>query len=367
MKAFSARGHHVTILVIRPERKKPSISFFHEQSLNVYEIHPPSFSPFKGKRGIGKYVNYLLCLSRIEKTISKIMNENKIDYVYSYMPGIGSSLPAMRIKSKFKIKHALDFADFHIFVRPKNLANKSFKNADKIVAITSYLKDYLVTRNIEGNKIHIIPNGVDLELFNSEKFDNDNILKLRDSFKAKKIVLFAGALQDLDIVIRSAKNVIDTIPDVKYVIIGDHRDPNRTKEIWEHKVEKIGLGKYFIFLGRKPRSEIPQYLLCADVCIDSFPNEPYYAAAHPIKLLEYGACAKPVVATKVTETEKIIKHEIFGYLANPNNSEEYGKYLIKLLNDPHLGKKMGEEFQKYVKENFDWNKLALQLENTLKN
>ena len=32
---------------------------------------------------------------------------------------------------------------------------------------------------------------------------------------------------------------------------------------------------------------------------------------------------------------------------------------------PNLGKKMGEKFQKYVQDNFDWNKLALQLENTL--
>jgi len=366
MKAFSSLGHQVNIFVIRPERKKPSISFFQDQSLNVYEIHPPWFSPFNGKRGIGKYLNYVASLHRIVKTASKIMNENKIDYVYSYMPGIGSSLPAMKIKSKLKIKYVLDFADFHIFVRPKILVNNSFKNADKIVAITGYLKDYLIKKNIDKNKIHVIPNGVDLELFNPEKYDKNLVSKLRDSFEPKKLVMFSGALQDLNLIIKSAKNVIAQIPGVKYVIIGDHRDPNRTKDIWENKVEKMGLAKYFIFLGRKPRTEIPQYLLCADVCIDSFPNEPYYAAAHPIKLLEYGACAKPVVATKVTETEKLVKHDVFGYLANPSDSDEYGKYLIKLLNDSNLGKKMGEEFQKYVKENFDWNKLALKLEEALK-
>ena len=39
------------------------------------------------------------------------------------------------------------------------------------------------------------------------------------------------------------------------------------------------------FLGKKPKEDIPKYLLCADVCVDSFPNEPYFAAALPIKLL----------------------------------------------------------------------------------
>ena len=109
MKAFSDRGHQVTIFVIRPEKKNPPVSSFQENSLNVYEIHPPFFTPFAGKRGIGKYVNYLLCNFAIKKIATKVMEKNKIDYVYSYMPGIGSSYPAMKIKSKLKIKHVLDF------------------------------------------------------------------------------------------------------------------------------------------------------------------------------------------------------------------------------------------------------------------
>jgi len=229
MKAFSDRGHQVTIFVIRPDKKNPSISCFQENSLDVYEIHPPWFTPFPGKRGIGKYLNYLICIPTIKKLATKIMEQNKIDYVYSYMPGIGTSFPAMKIKSKLKIKHVIDFADFHVYVRPKRLVMDSFLNADKIIAITNYLKQFLIDKGIDAEKIHLIPNGVDLELFNSSKYTTNEIQKLRESFHSKNLIVFSGALQDLNIIIDSAKNVVTEFPDTKYIILGDHRDPNRKK------------------------------------------------------------------------------------------------------------------------------------------
>ena len=355
MKAFSDRGHKVTIFVIRPDKKNPSVSNFQENSLDVYEIHPPWFTPFQGKKGVGKYLNYLACIPTIKKLATEIMKQDKIDYVYSYMPGIGTSFPAMKIKSKLKIKHVLDFADFHVYVRPKRLVMDSFRNADKIIAITDYLKQLLIDKGIDTEKIRLIPNGVDLELFNSSKYTTNEIQKLRESFHSKNLIVFSGALQDLNIIIDSAKNVISEFPDTKYIILGDHRDPNRSKNIWEKKVEEKGLEKYFKFLGTKPHEEIPKFLLCADVCIDSFPDEPYYAAAHPIKLLEYGACGKPVVATRVSETEKLLKHDVHGFLASPLNSNEFAKFLKILLNSTDLRKKFGDEFSKHIHENFMTN------------
>jgi len=283
------------------------------------------------------------------------------------MPGTGSSIPAMRIKSKHKIKFILDLADMYNLIKPKIIVKSSFKNSDKILTITEYLKNDLTHNGIDSKKIQIISNGVDLELFDPNRYDKNEIEKLRKSFDAEKIIVFAGSLQDLNIIINSAKQVIHSIPSVKYIIIGDHRDPNRSRKVWEEKVKERKLIKNFEFLGRKPREDIPKFLLCADVCVDSFPDEPYYAAAHPIKLLEYGACEKPVVATSVSETAKIVKHGKYGYLAKPSNSEEYAKYLIKLLESPKLCETMGKNFSDFIRKNFSWKHLATKLENFLIN
>jgi len=364
MSAFSKLGHKVFIIIIRPENKKPRISSFSENGLDITEIHPPSIG-LQGKKGLSKHLNYLACFPSISKIASKIIKENKIDYVYSYMPGTGSSVPAMRIKSKHKIKFILDLADMYSLVRPKIIVERSFKNADKILTITNYLKNNLTKKGIDPKKIHIIPNGVHLELFNPELYNKTEILELRKSFNAEKIIVFAGSLQDLNIIINSAHQVVNKIDNVKYVIIGDHREPSRSKSVWESKVKEKKLSKYFEFLGKKPGDIIPKYLLCADVCVDSFPDEPYYAAAHPIKILEYASCEKPVVATKVSETSKIVKHGEFGFLAKPSDPNEYADYLIKLLQSPKLAEKMGKNFSNYVKNEFSWNHLASKLETYL--
>lgn len=367
MSAFSKLGNKVFIVIIRPEPKSPRISYFKENGLDVIEIHPPNVMKFEGKRGVGKYLNYLSSLPTASKIASKIIKDHGIDYVYAYMPGIGSSLPAMRVQSKHKIKFVLDFADLHVFVRPKKIANSSFQKADKIIAITNYLKDDLLKRGVSEKKVHIIPNGVDLELFDPAKYNANDISHLRESFGTKHLLVFSGSLQDLNLIIDSARDVIEKVPDVKYLIIGDHRDPNRTHNVWESKTKEKGLDKNFVFLGRKPRDEIPKYVICADVCLDSFPDEPYYAAAHPVKLLEYGACGKPVVATRVAETAKLVRHGAYGFLATPGNGTEYANYIVTLLTDKKKREKMGKEFSLYVRSNFDWNKIATDLENVLKN
>ena len=365
MSFLIKNGHKIFVFVIRPEPKKPVVSYFKENDIDVIEIHPYSIG-FSGKKGILRHVNYLICIPTIQKEASKIISKNQIDFIYSYMPGTGSSVPAMRICSKHKIPFILDLADMYSMIRPKMIIEKSFKKADKILVITNYLKNNLIKKGISQSKIHIIPNGVDLDLFNPNTISNEQIKKIRKNFNSNNIVVFSGSLQDLTIVIKSASYVTKQIPNVKFVIIGDHRDPKRSKSVWEKKIQQANLSKNFVFLGRLPRDQIPKYLLSADVCIDTFPNTPYFAAAHPIKLLEYGACGKPVVATRVSETENIIKHNVYGLLAEPANPEEYAEHLITLLNSNELRQKMGKEFLDFIITNFGWEKISDSLQQILK-
>lgn len=353
------------MLIIRSNSKKPRVISLKESGIDILQIYPPSLGLSKNK-GISRHLKYLLCIPLINREAEKIIKKYGIDWIYSYMPGTGSSLPASRIKNKFHIPMILDLADMYSMIRPKLIVKKSFNDADIIFVVTKYLENLLINQGISKNKISHIPNGVDLELFNPEKslIESQNI---REKFCGKKIVVYTGALQDLNIIIKSAKKIIQKIPNLKYLIVGDHRDPTKSFSIWKKIVGSEGLSDHFEFLGRKPHDEIPKYILCADVCIDSFPDEPYFAAAHPIKLLEYGACEKPVVATSVTETANIIEHGKFGYLAKPGDYEEYADYLIRLLQSPELTKKMGIAFGKFVRDNFDWNNVCSKINDDLLN
>ena len=67
----------------------------------------------------------------------------------------------------------------------------------------------------------------------------------------------------MNIIIDSAHNVVKNYPDVMYVIIGDHRDPNRSKEIWEEKVKQRGLESNFKFLVSSLNSFSTKFRCCA--------------------------------------------------------------------------------------------------------
>ena len=364
MKDLKKKGHEITMFIIRPDIKKPRITHSIENDIDVIEIHPPNFG-FSGKKGISRHLNYLACIPTVSNEASKIISKKQIDYIYSYMPGTGSSVPAMRIKSKHGIPLILDLADMYSYIRPKIILKKSFKASDKILVITDYLKQKLLDQNIPENKIIHVPNGVDLELFNPDKYSSDEINKIRSSFNADQIVVFSGSLQDLNILIDSAAIVIHSFPKVKFVIVGDHRDKKRSKIIWERIVKEKNLESNFLFLGKKPKNEIPKYILCADVCVDTFPDEPYFAAAAPVKLLEYGACGKPVVATAVSETKKIIIHKKYGFLAKPSDYHEYAQHIIHLLSSDKLRKKMGNDFAQHIKSEYDWKKIVQKLEDNI--
>jgi glycosyltransferase involved in cell wall biosynthesis len=364
MKDLKKQGHEIIMFIIRPDIKKPRITHLIENDIEVIEIHPPNFG-FSGKKGISRHLNYLACIPTISNEASKIISKKNIDYIYSYMPGTGSSVPAMRIKSKHGIPLILDLADMYSYIRPKIILKKSFKSSDKILVITDYLKQKLLDQNIPENKIILVPNGVDLELFDPDKYNSNEIKNIRSSFNADQIIVFSGSLQDLNILIDSAEIVIHSFPKIKFIIIGDHRDKNRSKTVWERIVKEKNLKNYFIFLGKQPKSEIPKYILCADICVDTFPDEPYFAAAAPVKLLEYGACGKPVVATAVSETEKIVIHKKFGLLAKPSDYNEYAQNIINLLSSDELRNKMGNDFAKYIKSEYNWEKLVQNLESNL--
>lgn len=362
MNNLRDEGVDVFVLIVRPEYASPRIKRTQEDGVNVIQIHSPL--RFLGNKRISRHIRYLSCYPLISKIASELIEEHGISHVYSYMPGTGSSGPAMKIKARHKIKFILDLADMYSMIKPQLIVNKSFKEADKIIVITKYLMDDLLKRGIPKEKIFQIPNGVDLVVFDPDKHLH-TINKIRYDLGAEQLIVYSGALQDLNMVIDSAPLVKAKFPNVKYLIIGDHRDPLKSKSVWEKKIHEKGISDCFIFLGRIQRDKIPPYLTAADVCIDSFPNEPYYAAAHPIKLLEYGGCGKAVVATRISETANIIKHGEFGLLAESGNVEEYASYIIKLLNNPGKTREMGRNFQEYVQREFDWKILAKKLKQIL--
>jgi len=202
------------------------------------------------------------------------------------------------------------------------------EKTDIIVYAARTLEDYVKKYK---NKIHYVPNGVDINHFiNSSKNMPDDLKNI-----PKPVAIYIGAIDDwfgLDFLYEVAMQC----KDISFVLIGDP----------VIDISKLNKLPNFYLLGRKNYNLIPRYLNNSEVGIITFNvNHPVVDTVNPIKLYEYMACRLPVVSTSWKELELI---DSPAFLAK--SPEEFSKSLYRALES---GK--DKKYLNFAKEN-SWDK-----------
>jgi len=294
----------------------------------------------------------VLAVMKLTTRLGSFCKKHKIDVFISYMPHRLTIIPTSICKLLFRKPLIVDAADKY----DCDPVERFFlKRSDQVAYITSSLRKELEAKyGIKPESLFYLPNGVDLHLFKRTK-------SYKNPYpRGKKIVLFVGDIYTIDILIKAAPLVIDKIPDTLFVVVG-----NGKAQSWKMKVDEAGLLNCFHFTGYIPHNEIPKYIHHADVCVSTFTHQPYLEYALPLKLFEYMACGKPIVATNVAGTAEVIKHGYNGFLIEPNEHENFAKYINLLLVDSHMRKKMGSNGKAFVRK-FTWKLIAKTLVKRIK-
>lgn len=274
-----------------------------------------------------------------------VIRERDVDLLLGYMPNCWGGYPAAQCKILTGLPMVLDCADlFKLY--PSLLQYLTTKISDKILVVSRPIKDFLMSRcGVPDEKIALVPNGVDTEVFNPWVRGEG----LKDRLNAEHIILFVGYLYTLDILIKAALSIVKENPKTQFVIIGNH-----DRSTWISEVKKNGLEKNFLFTGPIQHADVPKYIMDADVCVNIFPQSDYFAAAHPLKILEYMACGKPVVTTNLPGTAQTVQNGINGFLYNAGDVKTFTKCLNTLLSDQNLRMRVGQAAWTTVKDKYTW-------------
>jgi glycosyltransferase involved in cell wall biosynthesis len=234
------------------------------------------------------------------------------------------------------------------------------KRADKIVAVSHSIKRIMETEyDIESKNITVIQNGANTDLF--KPMDTKEVRKELNFNRNANYVGFSGSFASwhgLEDLVKSAPLILKEVVSTKFLLVG----AGKRKEQIVQMVNDLNLTDNFIFINKISYEEVPKYVNAFDVCVILKKKD---IPGSPLKLWEYMACGKPVIATN-TEDFKALEEYNAGILVDPEKPEEVADAIITLLENRELREEMGKNGRKYVVENRSWESVAREVEKVMR-
>jgi glycosyltransferase involved in cell wall biosynthesis len=134
------------------------------------------------------------------------------------------------------------------------------------------------------------------------------------------------------------------------------------KDTWQIMLTENDLEAYFTFPGFIPYEQVPSYCAVMDICV-----APYHRSAgdsSPVKIFDYLACGKPVVATDVGETSGFFAESGAVMIVPPEDPAALAQGLNHLLENETLRTEMGKKGRVFIANRYSRTQIAEMVETT---
>jgi len=233
----------------------------------------------------------------------------------------------------------------------------SFKNSENLIRFSTNsngLSENYLAQGLPKEKLVVAHNGVELGRYTGSASQKD-IRKQLVLPLDKKIVCYAGNIYE-GRGIEELIEVAQRLSEISFLIVGGlDEDVNRYKRIAESK----GL-KNFSLTGFVPHTEVSLYLQAADVLVMPYTTNMTIKGGtragdftSPIKLFEYMAAARPIVATSISSVKEVLEDGVNSVLVEPDSADSLYEGIKKVLDDGGLSKKISKKARADIKK-YTW-------------
>jgi len=230
----------------------------------------------------------------------------------------------------------------------RRLEIRTFKKCDVLVCISGTLKEIIVREaGIPPAKVMVVPNAVDSEVFNPETCEPKRIF-------AGFTVGYVGGLyprQGLELMIEALSELRAEGAEISLVVVGE----GTMRAPWEALARRLGGFEHVAFVGRVQWREVPRFIAGFDLGyygqLRPREMEMYHS---PLKLYEYMAMAKPVLASEFEDARRVIRNEETGFLFQPNDKEDLKRVLKQAYGSRNELPKMGSKAREEIVSKHDW-------------
>jgi glycosyltransferase involved in cell wall biosynthesis len=243
------------------------------------------------------------------------------------------------------------------------LAAKKF--FDGMTIITDPMKRELCDKfGLNSDRIGVWSSGVSVQSFDPKNYVSERaIFRQRFRLENKFVILYHGAFRStggLVETIEAISLVSQVYPDVTLFLLGRGNIPDLKKLIIKNE-----LRSNVIVHDPVEYTEVPKYVAMCDVGIVPLPNTPYWRYQCPLKLLEYSAMEKVVIATDIPAHRAVIGEEKCGIYISSVEPVEIAKAIEYAYFNRENLKEWGKVGRKIMKEKYTWERVARDLEGYL--
>ncbi|MDD5503925.1 MAG: glycosyltransferase family 4 protein [Candidatus Omnitrophica bacterium] len=227
---------------------------------------------------------------------------------------------------------------------------------DTVSVSSRRLKELCLKAAVREDDIFPAPVGADINQFKPCP-DQSHGIKTRYN-TGRYLVLYIGQLhggQYAELFIKAAGLILKKTKEVTFMIIGDGYRSVELKEL----ASAQGLGRHMIFTGSLPHEIVPSYINSADICVACFEDNDITRCKSPLKIAEYLACGKAIVASNVGEVGNMIKDA--GLLVKPGDCSALADGILKLVNDGGLRQALSSRARARAVEKYNWDFTASSL------
>jgi glycosyltransferase involved in cell wall biosynthesis len=229
-----------------------------------------------------------------------------------------------------------------------------YKRAKMIVSVTDSFVPIIAGKGVDKEKIVVIKNGVDLQLFDPNK-TNPNLkksLRLQDKFIVSYIGTH-GLSHALDKVLQTAAMMRDN-SDIHFLLIGEGAE----KENLLRQKEALQLSNV-TFLNQIDKASLPYYYNLSDIVLITLRDLELFRTVIPSKMFEIMAMARPIIISVDGEARKIVVEQAnAGLFVEPENPQQLRNAILSLYQDPQQRLQLGKNGRLFVEQFYNREVLA---------
>lgn len=200
-----------------------------------------------------------------------------------------------------------------------------YKSADRIVVVTDTFKKIISEKGIPAEKISVVKNGANLDLFRPREKSPELVKKY--GLEGKVVLGYVGTIgmaHKLDFLIDCVKG----LPDCKLMILGAGAE----KDALVEKVANENIDNVF-FVDPVSKDKVADYVGLQDLALVNLRRDPLFTTVIPSKIFETAAMRVPIMLGVDGEARSLVEHYGAGLFYEPENKDDFLSKLNRMLID----------------------------------